>query len=234
MDWPTAIDLLTAFANYAWPAVVLIGLLIFRSELRGLVGRIRKGKFLGQEFELDPAAQALRTLAAEDTQESPSGDESAVDRAAVLESTAAVLEARTEDERNIRLEELRRKAVSPMQRAKQATDWVIQLERQHGRDPYAVQDGRADLQSGDRLIEVKVTRSRGLPYIRLSNAQVDLIREVPEFYVYVVLMDDDDPSTWAIKILDQQLLLRTLEEGRYFYEIPSRALLQLAPGPEAL
>lgn len=44
MDWPTIIALLTALAGYAWPAVVLIGLLIFRSELRGLVGRIRKGK----------------------------------------------------------------------------------------------------------------------------------------------------------------------------------------------
>jgi hypothetical protein len=46
-------DLLRAVASLGWPLVVVLGMHWFRAEIRSLLGRIRKGKLLGNEFELD-------------------------------------------------------------------------------------------------------------------------------------------------------------------------------------
>jgi len=55
-------DLLRATASLAWPGVAVVGMYWFRSEIRSLLGRIRKAKLLGNnEFELD----ALETKAAQ-------------------------------------------------------------------------------------------------------------------------------------------------------------------------
>jgi hypothetical protein len=54
-------DLMRALASLAWPGVAILAMYWFRSEIRSLLGRIRKGKFLGNEFELD----ALESKAAE-------------------------------------------------------------------------------------------------------------------------------------------------------------------------
>jgi hypothetical protein len=46
-------DLISAFASLMWPVVTLAILNWFRPEIRAILSRIRKGKFLGQEIELD-------------------------------------------------------------------------------------------------------------------------------------------------------------------------------------
>jgi hypothetical protein len=46
-------DLISAFASLTWPVVTLAIVNWFRPEFRAILARIRKGKFLGQEIELD-------------------------------------------------------------------------------------------------------------------------------------------------------------------------------------
>lgn len=46
-------DILQAIASLAWPAAALVIAYWFRVEIRALLGRIRKGKGFGIEFELD-------------------------------------------------------------------------------------------------------------------------------------------------------------------------------------
>jgi hypothetical protein len=46
-------DLISAFASLTWPVVTLAIVNWFRPEIRAILSRIRKGKFLGQEIELD-------------------------------------------------------------------------------------------------------------------------------------------------------------------------------------
>jgi hypothetical protein len=46
-------DLISAFASLTWPVVTLVIVNWFRPEIRAILSRIRKGKFLGQEIELD-------------------------------------------------------------------------------------------------------------------------------------------------------------------------------------
>jgi hypothetical protein len=51
----------------AWPLVTLTGLLLFRSELKALIRRVKAGKFFGQEVSLSEDLERLeqRTSAAE-------------------------------------------------------------------------------------------------------------------------------------------------------------------------
>jgi hypothetical protein len=56
-------DLISAFASLTWPLVALAIVSWFRPEIRAILSRIRKGKFLGQEIELDELQ--ARTEAAE-------------------------------------------------------------------------------------------------------------------------------------------------------------------------
>jgi hypothetical protein len=46
-------DLISATASLLWPVITFTIITWFRPELRALMARIRKGKFLGQEIELD-------------------------------------------------------------------------------------------------------------------------------------------------------------------------------------
>jgi hypothetical protein len=46
-------DLISAFASLTWPVVTLAIVNWFRPEIRAILSRIKKGKFLGQEIELD-------------------------------------------------------------------------------------------------------------------------------------------------------------------------------------
>jgi uncharacterized protein YutE (UPF0331/DUF86 family) len=58
-------DLITAVASLTWPIVALAIVSWFRPEIRAILSRIRKGKFLGTEFELDELQ--AKTEAAEAT-----------------------------------------------------------------------------------------------------------------------------------------------------------------------
>lgn len=46
-------SLLRGIASLLWPAVVFLGLLLFKDELKDVLRRLRKGRFLGQEIEVD-------------------------------------------------------------------------------------------------------------------------------------------------------------------------------------
>jgi hypothetical protein len=46
-------DLISALASLAWPVAIIAIVNWFRPEIRTFVSRLRKGKFLGTEFELD-------------------------------------------------------------------------------------------------------------------------------------------------------------------------------------
>ncbi|MHB1146331.1 MAG: hypothetical protein ACYC01_01910 [Lutibacter sp.] len=46
-------ELITAISHILWPIVVLVVVYIFKTEISSLLNRIRKGKFFGQELELD-------------------------------------------------------------------------------------------------------------------------------------------------------------------------------------
>lgn len=49
MDWLTFIAEIVK--GVAWPMVALVALLVFRRELGALLGRLKKGKIAGAEFE---------------------------------------------------------------------------------------------------------------------------------------------------------------------------------------
>lgn len=53
--------LLKAIATIAWPILAFVALFLFRSEIAKAIGRIKKGKFLGQEIELDDLAKLQQT-----------------------------------------------------------------------------------------------------------------------------------------------------------------------------
>lgn len=58
MDWLTFIAELVKAS--AWPVIVLIALFVFRGELSALLGRLKKGKIGGAEFEFEDAVAELR------------------------------------------------------------------------------------------------------------------------------------------------------------------------------
>ncbi len=55
-----AIDLLRAVAALLWPALALVLFFTYKEDLRALLRRIRKGKLLGQEIELDASLRELQ------------------------------------------------------------------------------------------------------------------------------------------------------------------------------
>ena len=87
-------DALTFIAELAkagaWPLVTVVVVLIFRSELRKLLGRIRKGKVGSAEFEFEQEMQALAATVPNVPSAPPPSEkvERAIDnpRAAILEA----------------------------------------------------------------------------------------------------------------------------------------------------
>src|SRR5207247_1607762 len=58
-------ECIVALAQLLWPIVTLVLLLVFRRDITALLTRLRKGKFLGQEVELDPAIERFRSSVAQ-------------------------------------------------------------------------------------------------------------------------------------------------------------------------
>ncbi|HXI41439.1 MAG TPA: hypothetical protein VNH83_15765 [Bryobacteraceae bacterium] len=56
-------ELLKAIAALTWPAVTLVIALTFRPQIRQLLGRLKRGKLLGQELELHDELRELQTSA---------------------------------------------------------------------------------------------------------------------------------------------------------------------------
>ena len=45
-------ELISAIASLAWPAVIIAIVWLFKTEVRALLSRFRRGKFFGTEVEL--------------------------------------------------------------------------------------------------------------------------------------------------------------------------------------
>ena len=56
-------DLLTAIGHILWPLLTFGSLLLFRPQVRDLLGRLKKGKLLGQEIELQESLAHLQANA---------------------------------------------------------------------------------------------------------------------------------------------------------------------------
>jgi hypothetical protein len=54
------ISLIIALSKLAWPALLIIVIFVFKEDIRALLKRLRKGKLLGQELELDPEIQEFQ------------------------------------------------------------------------------------------------------------------------------------------------------------------------------
>lgn len=65
------IELIIAISRLLWPIVTLIVILLFRSDIKALLTRIRKGKLFGQELELDPNVSEFQRTVKEAEQEVP-------------------------------------------------------------------------------------------------------------------------------------------------------------------
>lgn len=54
------IELVVALSNWLWPLVALITLIVYRKPIAALLGRVKKGEFFGQGFELEPAVDEFQ------------------------------------------------------------------------------------------------------------------------------------------------------------------------------
>jgi hypothetical protein len=104
-------DLISAVASLTWPLVALAIVSWFRPEIRAILSRIRKGKFLGQEIEL--AELEAKTEAAEATSSMivsatglASGTSSATAEGVGVEATGSISAGAVQDE----IEEVLREA----------------------------------------------------------------------------------------------------------------------------
>ena len=97
-------DLISATASLLWPILAFMVITWFRPELRALLARIRKGKFLGQEIELDQmldktneaVVEAETVSAATGTAE---GTSSAVAQAAPIDDRTRLTQSRMKSRR---------------------------------------------------------------------------------------------------------------------------------------
>ncbi|MDO9462493.1 MAG: hypothetical protein Q7J61_01670, partial [Deltaproteobacteria bacterium] len=62
-------ELLKAIASLLWPILGFVSLFLFRDEIANAIGRIKKGKFLGQEVELRDELVKLQQTATEASEE---------------------------------------------------------------------------------------------------------------------------------------------------------------------
>ena len=55
-------DLIISISHLLWPIVVLVCIIIFKKEISSLLTRIKKGKFFGQELELNNEIEKFETI----------------------------------------------------------------------------------------------------------------------------------------------------------------------------
>lgn len=62
-------ELLKAVSSLLWPIFAFVTLFLFKNEIREAIGRLKKGKLLGQEVELSESLRSLNESATELTEE---------------------------------------------------------------------------------------------------------------------------------------------------------------------
>lgn len=110
-----------------------------------------------------------------------------------------------------------------------AIAWVVELERQAGRVPRDTryQGSPADIESGDRIIEVKaVGKSARGEFLWLETRQVQEAAANPDrFWLYLVEnVAQGDPAAFRLKVFRGEGLRRLLEgaKERHYFEVPLR------------
>src|SRR5712692_9114914 len=83
--------LIQAIASLIWPLAVTGIILYYRKEIKGLLGRIKRGKFLGQEIELEGPLNRLQESADAAAAEMPSRSTVTTDGAVSYEAEAIPL-----------------------------------------------------------------------------------------------------------------------------------------------
>lgn len=58
-------ELIASMASLFWPILVFSALVMFRSDVRGVLSRLKRGKILGHEIELDPQVKKFHEIADE-------------------------------------------------------------------------------------------------------------------------------------------------------------------------
>jgi Domain of unknown function (DUF3883) len=107
-----------------------------------------------------------------------------------------------------------------------AIAWVMDLERQAGREPVDTRfvGAPADIVSQPRVIEVKAFGKSNRGYdLWLETRQLKEARENPNFYLYVVEnIRQGDPARFSLRVLGGEnltVLLRRAKEQHY-YTVP--------------
>lgn len=92
MDWLTFIAEIAK--SLAWPSAVIVVALVFRGELRSLLGRVKKGKVGPAEFEFEEGIRELKLEVSKDLPSLPMPlPQDASEHRAIAEPRAVVLNA---------------------------------------------------------------------------------------------------------------------------------------------
>lgn len=63
IDWPLTFEGFKTFSSplsaLAWPIAILVGVLLFQSQLKALIGRVKSAKGAGFEFQMNEAQQVV-------------------------------------------------------------------------------------------------------------------------------------------------------------------------------
>lgn len=108
-----------------------------------------------------------------------------------------------------------------------AMSWVMERERAAGREPIDRRHSAAypgDIESGDRIIEVKAfgAVARG-SFLWLEAVQVEEARRNAAFWVYIVdNVRQGDPAKFGIRALGGEQLARVIAKAREkrYFEVP--------------
>lgn len=198
---------IAAIGQVLWPLVLAIAVMIFRSDLSSILKRLKKGKLLGQEVELDPQIAAFERSTEEAVKEVDAlGQEK--------QSAAVVAQAPSATEGNDRPE-----LADPVA-AETAREEETILKYAAADPPIAVMKLGSLLEKELRLLaKVYGIDSARMPVRRLMDALLQkgfpaqLIESLRTFWNVRNSVVHGEDSSGALRILDTGLTLwRTLRE----------------------
>ena len=93
---------------------------------------------------------------------------------------------------------------------KEALKFSIEHELQQGRKPLIVTNSGFDIVSGDRQIEVRSKKSDGNPIV-LNYKNIEAIHNQPNFWLYIVYMDNSNKPSFLVKMNKEEIKRRKYE-----------------------
>jgi hypothetical protein len=157
-------DLITALASLAWPIVAVAIVSSFRPEFRDILARLKKGKLLGTEFELDKLES--ETQAAEVKQSPMTGTLSDTESGGDAFEAAVTVGSRTADDE---IEEVLREAArSPTLGLMLLSAKINRARREHGE----VAEFKLDDGSVFRMVRIPLEVARPLAFFNQARNQI--------------------------------------------------------------